>query len=249
VIVVDQNDDGRALPLLERWSRHLSLQRVECEAGLSRARNAGLREATGDVVTFADDDCWYPVDLLQDVGHALTSNPRWDGVTGRVVDQDGAPSAARWSRYAGDIARANVWTRGTSISMFLRRRVVDAVGDFDETLGLGSGTPWGSGEETDYLLRAIAAGFVIRYEPSLTVFHPPTRTEFTPETIASGTRYGAGMGRVIRKHRYPWWFAGYHVGRAVGGAALAIARARIAEARFHLGVARGRARGWLAKES
>ena len=43
------------------------------------------------------------------------------------------------------------------------------VGGFDEELGLGSGTPWHSGEEIDYLVRALATGAHLEYDPSLVV--------------------------------------------------------------------------------
>ena len=48
----------------------LRLELVESARGLSRARNAGLRMIAGDIVSFPDDDCWYPPDLLQRVADA-----------------------------------------------------------------------------------------------------------------------------------------------------------------------------------
>ena len=245
LIVVDQNPDARLAPILERYADRVPVLRLTSPVGLSRARNVGIHAVTGDVVAFADDDCWYPVDLLARVAAFLLTNPAWDGVTGRVVDESGRPSSARWSKRAGAIDRVNVWTRGISISVFVRRVVVERTGEFDETLGLGSGTAWGSGEETDYLVRALEQGFRLHYEPTIAVFHPQTKTDFTATTISAGHSYGLGMGRVIRKHAYPQWFAAYHVARAAGGAVLALARGRVAEARFLAAVARGRASGWL----
>jgi glycosyltransferase involved in cell wall biosynthesis len=246
LIVVDQNLDERLVPLLERYRDRVPRLRVRSEPGLSLARNAGLAEVGGDVVAFADDDCWYPDDLLARVRDLLRAHPDWDGVTGRVIDELGRPSAARWSSAAGPVDRRNVWTRGVSISIFLRRRVVERVGGFDETLGIGAGTRWGSGDETDYLLRALEQGFTLQYVPTVLVFHPQVRTDFSPAAVAAGRSYGMGMGRVLRKHGYPWWSAAYHVARAVGGAALALTQGRPAQARFYWAVARGRARGWLA---
>src|SRR5271166_2242893 len=63
VIVVDQNLDDRLLPLLREHKR-LSIHRLRSSAGLSRARNAGMRAAKGDIFCFPDDDCWYPDQLL-----------------------------------------------------------------------------------------------------------------------------------------------------------------------------------------
>jgi glycosyltransferase involved in cell wall biosynthesis len=249
LIIVDQSPCDELARVIDPYRSRLDVLQVRAEVGLSRARNAGILELDADVVTFPDDDCWYGSGLLARVDELLTAHPQWHGVTGRVVDESGQPAAARWSKRAGLINRRNVWTRGTSISIFLRRQVVEQVGEFDETLGLGSQSGWESGEETDYLLRALKHRFVLHYEPTLTVFHPQARAEFTDSALATGCSYGMGMGKVLRKHGYPWWSAGYHVTRAVGGSVLTLAKARPREARFHWAVARGRARGWLGRES
>jgi GT2 family glycosyltransferase len=247
LIVADQSRDDRLLSTLEGYRKSFEIVRVKSERGLSRARNEALTELGFDVVTFADDDCWYPDDLLARVDDLLRAHSDWDGVTGRVIDELGRPSAARWSTTAGPLDRGNVWTRGVSISVFLRRRVVEQVGGFDEALGIGAGTGWGSGEETDYLLRALERGFTLLYQPTLAVFHPHVRADTTPPATAAGRSYGMGMGRVLRKHGYPRRSAAYHVARAAGGAVLALAHGRPAQAQFYWAVARGRARGWLAR--
>jgi glycosyltransferase involved in cell wall biosynthesis len=248
LIVADQSPDDRLLSTLDGFRDQFEIVRVKSERGLSRARNAGLSELGSDVVTFADDDCWYPADLLGRVNDLLTVNQQWSGLSGQVTDEFGHPTGARWSTQAGPLDRSSVWTRGTSISIFLRREVVERVGGFDESLGLGSPTGWGSGEETDYLLRALEHGFAVYYEPTLTVFHHEVRADFTSETIADGRSYGMGMGRVLRKHHYPWWSAAYQVMRALGGALLTLGKGRPREARFHWAVARGRALGWLTSQ-
>lgn len=246
LIVVDQNDDDRLASVLEPYEHKLSILKLVSQRGLSRARNVGLRHLDGDIVAFPDDDCHYPAHLLSDVASLMVANRQWDGVTGCVVDDANRPSSARWDSEEGEINRSNVWRRALSISIFLRRHVIDEVGPYDEALGVGAGTPYGSGEETDYLLRALSAGFVLHYVPSLTVIHRDKRANPTAEEIGAGHRYGAGMGHVLRKHRYPSWFAYYHIGRAVGGALLALANRRHLEARFLWAVAMGRLHGWRA---
>lgn len=246
LIVVDQNADRRLARILDAYDGAFSISRIASARGLSRARNAGLGHRQGDVVAFPDDDCRYPPDLLANVVAMLGAHPEWDGVTGRAVDDSGRPSSARWALSAGKIGRYNVWRRALSITIFLRQHVIETVGPYDESLGAGSGTPFGSSEETDYLLRALNAGFSLYYDPSLTVIHPDNRSQASCETIEAGQVYGAGMGRVLRKHHYPSWFAFYHVGRAVAGALLGLVNQRPPGARFHWAVARGRLRGWLS---
>lgn len=245
VIVVDQNPDDRLGPILERYRADMQIVRLTSQLGASRGRNVGLAAREGELVAFADDDCWYPPELLARVAEELSTHLEWDGVTGRVVDEHGRPSVARWNKHACRVSRGNVWTSGVAVSIYLRGHVVDRVGPFDESLGVGAGTPWGSGEETDYLLRALEEGFELHFDPTLVSCHQQTRADMSSATIAAGFPYGMGMGRVLRKHGYPWRSSAYHAARAAGGSLLALGRGRIGDARFHWAVARGRALGWL----
>lgn len=240
VVVVDQNDDDRLDPLLASYRHRYPLRRLRASPGLSRARNCGIAVATGDVFAFPDDDCWYPPDLLARVADCL-GRGGWHGVTGRAIDSAHRPSGGiRWDRASGLLDPSNVWRRAVSYTIFLRRAVVERVGGFDESLGIGSGTPWGSGEETDYLLRALAAGFRLFYDSALHVYHEqPTR-----HNAARGFSYGMGMGRVLRKHHYPPRLVAQQVFRAALGAVVAVAAGHLDDARFRWAVARGRLRGW-----
>jgi len=246
VIVVDQNPDDTAADVIRDHGGALSIRHLRCAPGLSRARNLGLKSATGDVLAFPDDDCAYPTNLLERVAARLAAHPDWGGLTGRSVSEGGRPSANRWASTAGTVTRFQVWRRAISFSIFLRHRVVDQVGTFDETLGVGAGTPWGSGEETDYLLRAINRGFSIHYDPEITVVHPENIVHPDRKTRAKGMRYGAGMGRVLRKHRFPLWFTCYQWARPLMGSGLALTKGKASWAAFYWAVFRGRVGGWWA---
>jgi len=245
LIVIDQNDDGRCAEVLGRHTQTLSILQLSSLPGLSRARNVGLRHIAADLVAFPDDDCWYPPDLLERVVGELAAHRDFAGISVQSTDRNGRPSNMRWDHDGGRIDRLNIWKRAISYSFFLRRSVVDAVGDFAEELGAGSGTEWGSGEETDYLLRAIEAGFALQYEPALVVHHESPRPDFTREAARKAYRSGLGNGRVLRRHRYPRWFVIYRVVQLMGGAGLFLLRGQPGKARFYFAMSVGRARGWL----
>jgi GT2 family glycosyltransferase len=246
LIVVDQNEDERVAQILERLPEELPTLRLRSARGLSRARNVGLKAVEGEFVAFADDDCWYGPDLLERVTTFLQEHPDYGGITTRLSDETGAPSTGHWHRSPGPLNRSNVFFRATSCTMFLRRAVIEEVGAFDEDLGIGAETDFLSGEETDYLLRALASGFEVWYDPSLCVFHPTRRLRHDRESVRAARRFGMGLGRVLRKHAYPWWYAAYQAGGAIWGAVVGIARGRPFDARFQLSVARGRIAGWRA---
>ncbi|TMK71185.1 MAG: glycosyltransferase family 2 protein [Actinobacteria bacterium] len=236
VIVVDQNEDDRLADVL----RKRDVTHLRSTRGLSRARNVALGQVDAQVVAFPDDDCRYPDDLLERVAERLADDTL-EGLTGREVDVDGNSSAS-WRRDVATLTRDNLWNRAISFTIFLRASLVGRVGEFDEELGLGSGTRWSSGEETDYLIRAVDAGARIEYDPDVVVVHAGTARP-APEV---GARDGASLGYILRKHRYPLRTVGGMLGRPVGGAMLALARRDTARAAFHVSTLRGRLRGYRA---
>jgi GT2 family glycosyltransferase len=240
LLVVDQNLDDRLEDVLARHGKR-DLVHLRSEPGLSRARNRALNEISADLVAFPDDDCIYPPELLQRVARRFAEEPSLDGLTGRAVDRDGR-SEATWKRDAARLTDTNLWNRAISYTIFLQREVVERVGPFDEQLGLGSGNAWSSGEEIDYLVRAIRAGARIEYDPGLTVIHEPPRLS-PSEQRSRGYRDGASLGYVLRKHRHPKSEVARRLVRPIGGALLSLVRLDFAQARFHLANLRGRFAG------
>ncbi len=248
LIVIDQNPDDRLVPVLAAYRENFPVVHLRSERGLSRARNAGLKRVTGDIVAFPDDDCWYPPDLLERVARWFATNPEWAGLTGRSVDDKGRTSMGRWMANSGEVSRFDVWRKAISFSIFLRKAVVDRVYLFDDSLGLGAGTPWGSGEETDYVLRALDAGFRIYYEPTVWVHHHEPTQDYDAKRVSRAYSYARGMGRVLRKHRYPIWFVLYQWIRPLAGTLLSLLVGRSNKARYFWAVFQGRVLGWVAKQ-
>lgn len=246
LIIVDQNTDRRLAPLVARYSDSFAITLLHSSPGLSRARNVALPYATGDVVAFPDDDCWYPPDLLEGVAMCFEGHAEWGGLSIRRADNEGSPMAARASVR---LSRFNLWGRVPSISLFLRRCWVERVGAFDEALGVGAGTPWGAGEDTDYMLRALAEGCWCQHEPGLRVFHAPPRREADTFEAPRARAYARGLGRVLRKHRLPLWMVLVGCVLSVARAGRAIGCGRVLEARWHCEVLLGRISGWLARPS
>jgi GT2 family glycosyltransferase len=241
VLLMDQNPDDRLSPVLGR-ARSFELVRLRSERGLSRARNVALDRIKGDLVAFPDDDCTYEPALLHAVARRFAEDGELDGLVGRAVDEDGSSSPS-WSATPALLTRDNLWNRAISYTIFLRSRIVERVGLFDETLGLGSNGMRGSGEEIEYLVRALAAGARIAYDPQLLVTHPE-RTYSPNEQRKLAARDGASVGYILRKHRYPGKTLGRMLARPVGGATLALARGNAGQARVHLATLRGRVHGY-----
>jgi GT2 family glycosyltransferase len=240
VLLVDQNGDDRLDPLLRA---HPEVARLTAARGLSRARNAALGRIRADLVAFPDDDCLLPDDLLERVAQRFADDPSLGGLTGRAADAEGHSSPS-WARDTVALTRANLWNRAISYTIFLRSSVVSSVHDFDEQLGLGAGTPWSSGEEIDYLIRALDQGVRIEYDPELVVVH--NKPSFSPTALRTiGARDGASVGYILRKHHYPRRWLARMLLRPAAGTVLALLRNDRTRARFHASTLRGRVLGYL----
>lgn len=241
VVVVDQNDDDRVQSLLA--GRSFDVLHVRSDSGLSRARNAALGHLAADLVAFPDDDCTYPPDVLATVARRFGTNDALDALSVRVADGRGE-SDPGWGRTAETVTKANVWNLVSSAGLFLRRSLVDRVGRFDEGMGIGVAAPWTSGEETDYVIRALELGAHVSYDPSLVVEHE-LRPRDTATWPAQGLREGASVGYLLRKHGYPLRTLTRMAVRPIGGVAVSLARLDAGSARFHAATLRGRVRGYL----
>ena len=244
VIVVDQNEDDRVAKLVEQFRDRLEFVYVHSEKGLSRARNVGLKHIHGDLVAFPDDDCWYHPDVLAHVAGRFTADPSLRGLTGCSVDEGGSPSQGRWATRPLRVDRYRVWTCATSYTIFLHREAVDMAGRFDESLGVGSGSRWGAGEEVNYLLKVISGGVPVEYDPALQLYHPEPLQQMDDKAYARTRLYNRGFGRVLRLNDFAAYFVLYLIARPLAGAALASLRFDFGRARYYWIAASQRYLGW-----
>jgi hypothetical protein len=180
----------------------------------------------------------YPAGLLRRVAERFAGDDTLDGLTGRAADVSGR-SAVSWKPDAAVLTDDNLWNRAISFTIFLRHAVVERVGPFDERLGLGSPEPWSSGEEIDYLVRAVRRGSRIEYDPSLVVEH-----DVRDDGAAIGLRDGASVGYLLRKHAYPASTIARMLVRPAGGTLVSAVRLDGDGARYRLATLRGRLQGY-----
>ena len=217
-IIVDQNADNRLQPVLERWLPHITIIVIQAPPQLSRARNLGIARASGDIIAFPDDDCWYPAGLLAKVGAFFETHPEYDMLSTGVRDDQQVLSGNRWVQQCCDIAPVNVFRTSVTFGFFLRNNARLSKVRFDEQIGPNSNTMFGCGEDTDYVLTAMSAGVRGYFDQTLTVYHPRKDMLSGNVTADRAISYGRGMGHVIRKHRLTllWLsFLAYDVIRAL----------------------------------
>lgn len=241
VIVVDQNRDERLAPILRRHPA-LRMRHLRSDKGVSRARNTGLRRAEGSIIAIPDDDCWYPEFLLSSVVEWFRSHPALGGLFVTMRSDDGKPIGPKWPKTSCLCTKNNALACITAINGFLRRRVVDSIGFFDENIGPGSASKYTAGEDTEYFLRPFRHEFQMWYEPSIWVGHPNLHSlERLQRTSYS---YGLGAGYVMRMHGYSSPYLSLQVARSLTGAALTLCKGDVRRARTYAKRAAGQLHGY-----
>ncbi len=245
-IIVDQNGDERLEPVLAPHLATLNIVASRSDRGLSLGRNTGLALVAGDIVAFPDDDCWYPTDLLERVVAAFNESPELDLLSGRTVDQSFAPSLGVFHPTGRRIGRGSVWRAGNSNTIFVRTNPKREL-RFDETLGVGANTIFQSGEETDFLLRLLADGAEMRFDPAFVVHHDQVDVRDPAAGLRRAQAYAPGQGRVLRinhyNHAQVLWFAL----RPLVRAGLAAVSGDTALARYKMAWVTGLLAGYFAK--
>jgi GT2 family glycosyltransferase len=158
--------------------------------GLSGARNAGIRNATGDVIAFTGDDVTVHRGWIAALRRAF-HDPSVSASTGLVLPAElrtlaqylcsGGHWSFRAAHFGPEFFRnwidrgVPTWRIGSGVNMAFRRDVFDRCGYFDERLGAGAA---GSSEDSEFWYRLLAAERSCRYDPAAVVF--AHRTDDTP---------------------------------------------------------------------
>jgi GT2 family glycosyltransferase len=217
VVVVENRPPAPATRALvqERFSGQPVRYLEEPAPGVSRARNAGLVQAGGNIVAFADDDVVVEERWVHNAVAAFAQASDVGCVTGRILpltlqtpaqrlfDQLAAFDKGvdrRVFRLAETRAVEPLFPYvaghiGSGANVFVRRDVALRMGGFDPTLG--PGTPTMGGEDLDLFVRLAQDSVGIVYDPTVIILHDH------PDSLAGIRRhaysYGIGVTAMLAK--------------------------------------------------
>ncbi|MEJ5915909.1 glycosyltransferase [Pseudokineococcus sp. 1T1Z-3] len=245
LVLVDQSPDQSCAAVLERLAPPSApgalarTARTTSGRGASVGRNVGMGLVRAPVVGFPDDNCWYTSSTLRAVVETFASDGTLAGLSGRQLTESGLPSMLRWRRSTGPITRWNFLHTSIMSTMFFRREDMDAVGHFDESMGVGSAGWYGAGEESDLVLRVLDAGGRVRYDPRIVVLQEEPREDPDERFVTKMLSYGCGMGHLWRLHRLSRPQLLYYAVRKCGAVLLRAARGQRVLARADAAYVRG----------
>ncbi|WP_243388120.1 glycosyltransferase family 2 protein [Bacillus kexueae] len=160
--VVDEIISG--VPIKEKCN-HVRMNKK----GLSIARNEGMKYVKGDIVTFSDDDCWYPPEAFANIVERIRRED-----AGAMCFQIFDPLCEQYYKDYGDreeqIDSIMRLFNVSSIEIFINLNKIDRKHvSFDERFGVGGIYP--SGEENIFLTDLFKKGYQINYVPEIVVYH------------------------------------------------------------------------------
>lgn len=201
VLVVDNNSTDQTRAVAEDYCRNFPGRFryvFEPAQGLSRARNAGIHQAQGEIIAFIDDDVIAEPTWLQNLTAPLIDG-QWAGAGGRIVPPPDF-SPPDWLTVGGEMdllgALLPLFDLGDQAgemnrppygaNMAFRKNMFEKYGNFRVDLGR-CGTKLLMGEDIEFGNRLMSAGERLRYEPTAVVQHP------VPEE------------RLSKKYFRSWW--------------------------------------------
>ena len=235
VIVVDNGSEDATPQVLAEWSRRDERIRAveQPEVGLSRAKNAGIRSARGELVLFTDDDvvvsdAWIAayVDFFTrrrsapvlaggpvlPIPHDLSEWPRW------LRAEALADLPCRYFGPDEHTLRDLEWLWGANMGG--RREFLQEIGGFDEELGL-VGESCDGYEDVEIADRIRADGGDVWYCPTAVVFHRVDPSDARPRSVLQ-LAFLRGANDVLRARRHSYIEPAFPVpeGRVAAGVAL-----------------------------
>ncbi len=164
------------------------------EKGLSKARNVGLKEVTGDIVVLSDDDCWYPKDAFGKIADIFQKEPSVKVVLTQIYDKERNVLYKSYLHKKCYISNKLQLMSKSSIEIAYRKNGIRSSG-FDERLGLGA--EFVCGEEVDFLIRNFCEKEYL-YIPAITVYHAKKNCKSShQQVVAKGALYKKNFNFVV----------------------------------------------------
>lgn len=166
LVLIDNGSTDDSREIARCWLDRFGSAKLvsESQSGLARARNAGARCSSGNIVLFCDaDDIVTPSWIT-----AMTKASLDFDVFGGPLDCDAlnTPAVRTWRAPLAQNSLVEAyglrWTIGAN--MGCRREAFDALGGFDERFQTAS-------DDVDFCLRAEAAGMSLGLAPEATVLY------------------------------------------------------------------------------
>jgi GT2 family glycosyltransferase len=215
LVIIDQSSDLRTEQAITTFRDDPRLRYIHTDTrGKSRANNIGLALITAEIVLLTDDDCEVPPNWISAMVEPFLHDRRVGVVFCDVIPAPHDPSTgfipdciSPRSFLVADLAHwqtSDGLNIGIGAGMAIRRATAEVISGFDALFG--PGTYFRAGEDTDFTLRALVAGYQIYRTNTVSVVHYGFRTYEQGRKLTRNDMFSLGgiYGRLLRRGH---WFA------------------------------------------
>lgn len=164
--------------------------------GISRARNIAINSSVGDWILLLDDDVYINENILHNLTHELSNDELF--YYGNVLETSTNNHYVPHYIVNKDLGLFS-FNRVCSVALVINSKVFEMIGLFDENLG--SGSEYGSSEESDLILRALLNKINIKYLCNYVVYHSKAS-----HSLGKVEKYAMGAGALNRKYFFKFNF-------------------------------------------
>jgi glycosyltransferase involved in cell wall biosynthesis len=187
IIVVDDGSTDGTADVLRTYAGSMRVVR-QPNLGVSAARNAGLRAATGDVIAFLDSDDLWPAGRMKVLAASLAADDGADVVAGLVETLDQRPARPAVREDLRTMHRVHLVG-----STLMRRSVFERVGAFNEALRVV--------EDTEFIVRARAGGITFKTIDAISLIYRLHETNISQDLGRTHSFALDAMRAALRRRR------------------------------------------------
>jgi len=196
LIICDQNKNNHNKNYIITY-KNLNIKFIKTKKGISRARNKGIQLSRGEFLIFLDDDIIVERNYLNKINNLLTKK-RHNIIAYKVVDLKNNTLLNYPKKNCYLSNDYQIFNSISSVSFVIdsKYRIF-----FTENLGLGSKNIYQSGEETDFIFKAVKKlNYKIYFDKSIRVIHLRKGRPFLSE-LKKNFFYGCGWSFVVKKNK------------------------------------------------
>ncbi|HKP24727.1 MAG TPA: glycosyltransferase family A protein [Dongiaceae bacterium] len=155
IIVIDDGSTDSSPSILSGYGERLRVTR-QSNRGVAATRNVGLQQASGELITFIDQDDLWPVDRTKILVEALQADPKAQVATGLVdILYERARPASPLDNFSTTMREYFVG------SLLIRKEVFDILGPFHTGIGYA--------DDVDFMMRRREANIATVYVDQVTL--------------------------------------------------------------------------------
>ena len=196
VILIDQNKPALEIDHTLLNNPRLEIQHVDAKC-VSVARNRASYPTDIDWIVFCDDDGYMDKNYSKVLLDSIKEFPEVRIFAGSIIRDDNLGYYSPRHQIGGDINKFRNTKLLMGSNFAIHSKTFTELDKFDELFGTGS--HWGSGEESDFAWKAFFSKVQMKYLQSLIVYHVKPYNGDLKHSIDKAYNYGIGKGALISK--------------------------------------------------